>query len=300
MRRRSLLALPLFAAFPASAQGDWRATHKEIRFGISSAENDRDAIARFESLSAYVRATLGVPCRVYRSTDYAGVVEALNAKHLDFAAIGPANYALANKVMGSRVAPMARSLDVDGGDGYFSVAFVKADSPAQSLADLRGKSFAFADPNSTSGYAFPSYYLKQEGFDPARHFSRTGFSGSHELSVISVLNGTFDGAATFWTSARRGNIQRMVEKKMIPEGAVRIIWTSPRIPGSPWVMRTELPDGLRREFAAAILDMPRADPKGWSMISSGAAGIIPAKHEDYLDVIAVVQANEAERRRKGT
>lgn len=302
MRRRSLLALPLAAGLPslARAQADWRASIKELRFGISSAENERDAIARIEPLSRYVEAKLGVKLRVYRSTDYAGVVEGLNSKHLDFASIGPANYALANKVMGNRIAPFARSLDAEGGDGYFSVVFVKTDSPYQSLDDLKGKSLAFADPNSASGFAFPNYYLKKAGFDPVKHFGRTGFSGSHELSVISVLNGTFDAAPTFWTSELRGNIQRMEEKKMIPPGAVRIIWKSPRIPGSPWVIRTELPEGLRREFAAAILAMPQEDPQGWAQISSKAQGIVPAKHEDYLDVIAVVQANEAERRRKGT
>ncbi len=302
MRRRSLLALPLVAGLPglARAQADWRASVKELRFGISSAENERDAIARFEPLSAYIEARLGVKMRVFRSTDYAGVVEGLNSKHLDAASLGPANYALANKVMGNRIAPFARSLDAEGGDGYFSIAFVKADSPFKSLDDLKGRSFAFADPNSTSGYAFPNFYLKRQGYDPAKHFARTGFSGSHEMSVIAVLNGTFDGAATFWTSEARGNIQRMVEKKMIPDGAVRIIWKSPRIPGSPWVMRTELPEALRRDFAAAIMAMPQADPGGWDQISSKAQGIVPAKHEDYLDVIAVVQANEAERRRKGT
>ncbi len=297
MRRRSLLSLPLLA-LPATARAqDWRASVRELRFGISSAENERDAIARFEPLSAYVQARLGVPLRVFRSTDYAGVVEGLNSRHLDAASLGPANYALANKVMGNRIAPFARSLDAEGGDGYFAVVFVKADSPFRSLEDLKGRSFAFADPNSASGYAFPNYHLKKAGFDPAKHFSRTGFSGSHEMSVIAVLNGTFDAAPTFWTSEKRGNIQRMVEKKMIPEGAVRIIWTSPRIPGSPWVMRTELPEALRRDFSAAIMAMPQADPAGWAQISSRAQGIVPAKHEDYLDVIEVVRANEAERRR---
>jgi len=301
MRRRSLLALPVLAALPRPgfAQTDWRAAHPELRFGISSSENERDAIARFEPLSAYIQAQLGVRLRAYRSTDYAGVVEGLNARHLDAAAIGPANYALANKVMGDRIAPFARSLDAEGGDGYFSVVFVKADSPYQSLDDLKGKALAFADPNSASGYAFPNYHLKKAGYDPGRHFGRTGFSGSHEMSVMSVLNGTFDAAPTFWTSEARGNIQRMVEKKMIPDGAVRIIWKSPRIPGSPWVMRTELPEGLRREFAAAILAMPQKDPQGWAQISSKAMGIVPAKHEDYLDVIEVVRSNESERRRRG-
>ncbi|HTI01880.1 MAG TPA: phosphonate ABC transporter substrate-binding protein [Acidisoma sp.] len=299
MLRRAFFALPLVAALPARAQSDWRADMKEIRFGITSAENDKDAVTRFENLARYMEARLGVKVRIYRSTDYAGTVEALAAGHLEFATMGPASYALANKVMGDRITPIARSLDQDGSEGYYSVVVVKADSPAKSLDDLKGKSFAFADPNSTSGYAFPSFFLKKQGYDPAKFFSRTGFSGSHELSVIAVLNGTYDAAATFWTNERRGNVQRMTEKGMIPAGAIRIIWTSPLIPNSPWVTRTALPEALRRDFTTALFAMPKEDAAAWRTVSSGAAGLVAAKHEDYLDVIEVVRALDAERKRKG-
>lgn len=298
LTRRSLAALPLLAALPARAQPAWRAEVPELRFGITSAENDRDAVARFENLARYMQSKLGVPVRVFRSTDYAGTVEALNANHLEFATMGPASYALARKVMGERVVPIARIVEADGQDGYYSVAFVPANSPYQKVEELRGKSFAFADPNSTSGYAFPSYFLKKQGYDPATFFSRTGFSGSHELSVVAVLNGTYDAGATFWSNERRGNIQRMEEKGMIPKGAARIIWTSPLIPNSPWVMRAELPEALKTEFTAALMAMPKEDPEAFKTVSSGGSGLNPAKHEDYLDVIAVVEANEAERRRK--
>ena len=299
--RRSILALPLLASLPLSRRiaaqaDDWRSTVKEIRFGITSSENERDALTRFDAFSRFMQARLGVPVRVFRSTDYAGTVEALNAGHLEFATMGPASYALARKVMGERIIPMARVADADGADGYYSVVFVTADSPARSIADLRGKSFAFADPNSTSGYAFPGYFLKKQGYDPATFFARTGFSGSHELSVIAVLNGTFDAAATFWSNERRGNIQRMTEKGMIPAGAARIIWTSPMIPNPPWVARAELPENLRRDYLAALKEMPSAEPAAWKTVGSGAATLVPAKHEDYLDVIAVVQANERDRR----
>ena len=305
--RRSLLALPLLAALPAPVRAQvgaqpkppaWRDAVPEIRFGITSSENDRDAVARYENLSRYMSARLGVPMRIYRSTDYAGTVEALNAGHLECANMGPAAYALARKVMGDRIVPMARVREADGQDGYHSVAFVPAVSGYRTIDDLRGRSFAFADPNSTSGYAFPSFYLKKQGYDPGTFFSRTGFSGSHELSVVAVLNGTFDAGATFWSNARRGNIHRMEEKGMVPAGSTRIVWTSPLIPNSPFVIRSELPDAFRADMVAALMAMPEADPDAFATISSGGKGLNPAKHEDYLDVIAVVEANEAERRRK--
>jgi len=301
IRRRTTLLAPLgLLAAPAiaAAQTGWRAQFREIRLGISSAENERDAIQRQQPFQDYVQRALGVPLRVFRATDYAGVVEAMRSSQIEFARIGPANYALAHRVMGNRVIPFARDRDNEGETGYYSIAFVKADSPFRRIEDLRGRSFAFADPNSTSGFAFPSYFLRRAGFDPATFFGRTGFSGSHEQSVIAVLNGTFDAGATFWSNARRGNIQRMEEKGMIQPGSTRIVWTSPQIPNSPWVMRADLPEDLRRDWAAAVFAMPERDPAAFAVAASGATGVVPTRHEDYLDVIAVVEENLARRRQR--
>jgi phosphonate transport system substrate-binding protein len=301
-RRTGLLASASLLALPAiaRAQAGWRAQYRELRLGISSAENERDAIQRQQPFQDYIQRTMGVPLRVFRATDYAGVVEAMRSSNIEFARIGPANYALAHRVMGNRVIPFARDRDNEGETGYYSVAFVKADSAFRRIEDLRGRSFAFADPNSTSGFAFPSYFLRRAGFDPATFFSRTGFSGSHEQSVIAVLNGTFDGGATFWSNATRGNIQRMEEKGMIQPGTTRIIWTSPIIPNSPWVMRADLPEDLRRDWAAAVFAMPERDPAAFAVASSGASGVAPTRHEDYLDVIAVVEENLARRRQRAS
>lgn len=302
MHRRRILfsgAASLLAA-PALAQADWRTQFRELRLGISSAENERDAVARQQPFQDYIQRALGIPLRVFRATDYAGVVEAMRSSNIEFARIGPANYALARRVMGDRVIPFARDRDNEGETGYYAVAFVKADSPFRRIEDLRGRSFAFADPNSTSGFAFPAYFLRRQGFVPEQFFSRTGFSGSHEQSVIAVLNGTYDAAATFWSNERHGNIQRMVEKGMVAPGSTRIVWTSPQIPNSPWVMRAELPEGLRRAWQEAVFAMPERDPAAFRVAASGASGLAPTRHEDYLDVIAVVEENLARRRNRGT
>lgn len=299
-RRPALLAtLGLFSAPAiASAQAGWRAQFREIRYGIISSENERDAIARLQGLTAYAESRLGVPMRVTRGTDYAAVVEALRSNQLEFAHLGPAAYALARRSLGERVIPLLRHRGHDGAEGYFSVIFVRADSPFRTLADLRGRSFAFADPNSASGFAAPSYFLRKEGVEPARFFGRTGFSGNHEQSVIAVLNGTFDAAATFWNNEQSGNIQRMVEKGMIQPGTTRIIWRSPLIPNSPTVTRREVPEDLRRDFIAMMQDMPQAAPEVLRQMSTNTAGFALARHEDYADVIAMVEENQAQRRER--
>ena len=302
MTRRAFAAMVAVAAVatPALAQ-DWREQYPEIRIGVSSSENETDAIARNQGYAAYLSGKLGVPVKVVRGTDYAAVIEAMRSHNIEFATIGPANYALARKVMGDGVTVVATTLDQEGGKGYYSVLAVKADSPYKTLEDVKGKSLAFADPNSTSGYAFPSFYLRKEGINPEEYFSSVAFSGGHEQSVIALLNGTFDVVATHSTNETKGNIQRMEQKGMIPKGSTRIIWTSPIIPNSPTVMRTDLPEELKKLFTEALFAFPKEDPEAFNQLHSGqSAGYIPATHEDYLDVIAVTEANAAERRSRGT
>ncbi len=297
--RRATLAAPLLLMpAAAGAQGDWRGQIRELRMSLISSENERDALVRFEPFSAYMQRTLGVPFRVFRATDYAGAVEAMRSNQVEFSRLGPAAYALARKVMGERVVAIARDRDDSGAEGYFSVIVVRADSPVRSLADLRGRSLAWADPNSASGFAFPSFYLRKEGVDIERFFSRTGFAGNHEMGVLAVVNGSYDAAATFWTNERRGNVPRMVEKGMIHAGAVRNIWQTPLIPNSPFVTRTDIAPALQAAFREALLTMHERDPTALRALSSTTPQLAPAKHEDYLDVIAVTEENEARRRQR--
>ena len=300
--RRTLAAAAMAAAIisPALAQ-DWKAQFPELSIGISSGENEADAIARTQGYADYLSRTLGVPVNIVRGTDYAAVVEAMRAEQIQFASIGPANYALANKVMGDLVTPVAVARDKEGALGYYSVIAVRADSDYQTLEDIKGKSFAFADPNSTSGYAVPSYYLSTELNTSAdEYFSEVAFSGGHEQSVIALLANTFEAVATHQTNDHAGNIPRMVDKGMIEAGSTRIIWTSPLIPNSPVVMRTDLPEDLKKAFTDAIFAFAEADPVAFEAYTSGnSKGYAPAKHEDYLDVIAITEFNAAQRKANG-
>jgi phosphonate transport system substrate-binding protein len=134
--------------------------------------------------------------------------------------------------------------------------------------------------------------------DPATFFSRTGFTGSHEQGVMAVINGTFDAAVLAYSNERRNTFQRMVEKGMIPDGSVRVIWTSPLIPNSPIVMRMDLPVAFREAAVAAFTAFPERDPQAFRDMSSNARGIAPAKHEDYLDIVAILEDNAARRRER--
>lgn len=303
LTRRLLLAGSAFAlpasALSALAQQDWRQTIKEVRFGVSSAENEAAAIARNQPMVDYLAKKLGVPVKIYRVSDYAGLVEAMRADQLEFSRFGPAVYSLGRRVLGDKLQPLFRDVDNNGQEGYFSVVVVRADSPYKSVADLKGKNFAFADPNSTSGYAFPSYYLRKQGFDPQSHFGGSVFSGSHDNSVLALVRGQFDGVATYQVNENSGVVQRLALRGMIPAGATRVIWTSPLIPASPFSTRANLPQGLKNEFVAAMMAMKDEAPEVFKSFTDGQVSrYASAKHEDYLDVIAVTEELEARRKRK--
>ena len=300
-RRGLVAALVSLALISPALSQDWREQYPELTIGISSGENETDAIARNQPYADYLSRELGVPVKMIRGTDYAAVIEAMRAGHVQIASVGPAAYALARKIMGEDIAPVAVTLDNEGNLGYHSVIAVRADSPYQSLEDIKGKSFAFADPNSTSGYAVPSYYLATElGTTADEYFSEVAFSGGHEQSVMALVNGTFEAVATHWRNETAGNIQNMEKKGLIPAGSIRIIWTSPVIPNTPVMINTTLPQELQDEFKAALMAFPEKDPEGFATYSNGtSSGYVEAKHEDYLDVVAITEFNAEQRRKNG-
>jgi phosphonate transport system substrate-binding protein len=282
---------------PVAQASDWRGTVSTLNFGVVSSENEADRIARYKGFVAYVERRLQMPIKMHQATDYAGTIEALKARKLEFARFGAASYAQAWLITGGKVEPIVVEADSEGSVSYHSVIAVKADSPYQSLDDLKGKSLAFADPNSTSGFVAPSYFLREEGINPDSYFGRTGFAGSHENGILAVLNGTYDAAATSWTNEERSNVARMEGKGMIPKGQIRYVWKSPRIPNGPWTMHADLPAALKVDIRATLLALPTTDPQAWRDITDGKSkGVEETTHAEFEPIIRMIKDNQRARR----
>lgn len=292
-----LAALLLAAVSAPALSADWREQHPVVHLSNISSENETDRMERYTPVVAYFEQALGVKVELHNATDYASTIEAMRAKRVEFSRMGPAAYAKADEIMGDDVQPVALMQNADGTGGYHSVVVVRADSPFTSLADLRGKTFAWADPNSASGYQMPNYFLRKEGIDLATFFSRSEFSGSHENSIIALVNGTFDGAATWYRNDEHSNFGRMIQKGMIPEGSVRVIYKSPLIPNSPWVIRTNIPEPMFDAIRQAILAMPEEGKEAFATLTSGnSAGMMEVDRTMYEDVVAAVRDNLRQRR----
>ena len=299
IRFSMVMVLCLTVVSRAEAAG-WQERFTTVTFSVISSENEADRVARHQKMIAYLETRFGTKVKMHVATEYAGTIEAIRSEKAEFANFGPASYAAAWEVTGGNVEAVLAGTDAAGNLGYYSVIAVKASGSYKTLDDLKGKKFAFADPNSTSGFLVPSFYLKRQGYPPETFFDKTGFSGSHENSILAVLNGTYDACATFWNDDTMGAVARMEDKGMIPKGSIRYVWKSPKLPGDPvWTVRKNLPVQMKADIKAALLNMPTLDPAAWKDLTGAKYKTLKeVSHADYLDIIAMRQENLKERKAK--
>jgi phosphonate transport system substrate-binding protein len=296
-RRNFNSALPALLGAGALSSGaraavDWRQQYPTIVFGTVTGENAADRVKRYKPVEDYLSSALGVQIGWAEATDYAGIIQGMISHKVQLAHFGPASYAKAWILSRGQVVPVAEQLDQYGNKGYYSVTLVRQDSPYHSIADLKGKTYAFADPNSTSGFQAPSYFLTKEGYPPTTFFGKTLFSGSHENSVMALYHRDIDACSTWYNNASLSNPSIMAKKGMIPNGWWRVIWTSPQLPSDPWAMPTWLPQQMRDDVTKVVLDMPTKGKEAFAVLSSGlSTGFAPGDVKDYQPIIDMVTYN---------
>jgi phosphonate transport system substrate-binding protein len=142
--------------------------------------------------------------------------------------------------------PFAAKGTAESVRGYNLLALVKADSPYQKLADLKGKKVAHTSPSSNSGNLAPLVLFPEQGLKPNDDYKPL-MSGGHDKSILGVHSGDYDMAAV------AGDVfARMVTRGAIPAGALRIIYRSPIFPTSSFAhahdLKPELADKLKKCF----------------------------------------------------
>ena len=281
-------------------------TPKYLVSGFSVLETNPARIGSLKNYETVIGQELGIPLRSFRASGYSGVALAMMNDQIDFGIMGPANYATIKKEMGDAVDAPLTMMESDGRTTYVSVIFVKSSSDIRSLDDLRGKTMAFADVNSASGYLIPRYYLRKEGKDPNAFFSRYIFAGGHEQAVSSVLTGTTDAGVT-WASGvgdvaegfTRGILRRMVQAGSLDMKDIRIVWTSGPIPNGPFVMRTRMPPDLHKRIIDAHIKLRDIDRGAFEALTGGQGqGFVPAPPGFYDVIFEIKREEEAARRLK--
>jgi phosphonate transport system substrate-binding protein len=300
-RRHFLIGAAALASAPVGARAaDWKSQYPELTFAVVPAENASGVGDRFAPFMDYLTKQLGVPVKLRVANDYAAVIEGQRAGNIQIAYYGPASYSKAY-LTGVKTEPFVTTRNNDGAIGYYSVIYVKTDSPYKEIQDLKGKTIGFVDPNSTSGYNAPRFFLHKIGIDVDSFFSKSIVTGSHENAVIALDKGTVDCAANWWNADNDSNLTRMAEKGMAKKDDFRVIFKSGLLPGSPYAYLSDLPDDLKKAINTAFTEAPTKDKAAFDKLSDAKdKEFVPVTHKDYADTVEMIEFVDDMRKKKGS
>jgi phosphonate transport system substrate-binding protein len=287
---RVALALALAAGLAAPAHAKDPSWPAELTFALLSTESAPEIVRRWAPVLAQLEKDLEVRVKHVSATDYRGTIEALRFKKAELGWLGPKAYVEASTNNYANVEPIAQVRSQNGSLGYRSCLVVHADSDIFTPEDIGGRTFAFNDPNSTSGYLVPMTFFQTElGIDPKKHFSKVTFSGSHEASILAVASKKVEVAST-----NLPDLQQITREGKVPRAALRVIWVSRLIPNDPVVVRKDLPASLRAAIQESLASMkeraPEAFTQGGAFFGGGFVKVDDARYQVVRDI------NEAAKR----
>ncbi|MSP13471.1 MAG: phosphate/phosphite/phosphonate ABC transporter substrate-binding protein [Chloroflexi bacterium] len=234
-----------------------------LRLAVAAIFSPQSTAESYHNLAAYLGQKLGRPVQLIQRRTYAEVNNLIAKNEVDLAFVCTSAYVDGHDRFGLEllVAP-----EINGQTVYYSQLIVPAHSPAQSMADLRGRVFVFTDPMSYSGRVYPTYLLQQLGspilgYTPQAFFSRTFFTYSHDKAIQAVADGVADGAAVDSLV-----LQYAIEREPGLRERVRVIHQSPAFGIPPVVVPPSLPPQQKEELRRLLLNM-HTDPLGGRILS---------------------------------
>jgi phosphonate transport system substrate-binding protein len=208
---------------------------------------------KFKPLGEYLSKEIGMKVEFTPVMDYAAVVEALAANKIDMAWLGGFTYIQAKqRTNGTAIPIIQRQEDAT----FISKIIVPEDSPIKSLGDLKGKTFAFGSPASTSGHLMPRYFLMQSGINPDVDFKNIAFSGAHDATVAFVASGKAQAGAL-----NASVLDKLIETKNPNALKVKVLATTPPFFDYNWTVRGSLDPSLVSKIKIAFLKLDASKPE---------------------------------------
>ena len=247
----AVLAIVATAALPAGARTNAvsaTACPSQVRFGVEPYDTGAKFIGAYKALTAAVSKNLGCPVKLVIAENYTAEVEAMKAGKLEIGEFGPLGYIFAHKI--SKAEPVA----VFGTKAHKPVTYTAAiwvakDSPIKTVAELKGKTVAFADPASTSGNLEPRYAIIKAGLNPDKDV-KIKFAGSHSASLLALTNGQVDAAEVNSQQEATASAAGQFDKTKF-----RPIWRSSPIPNDPITVRGSLSPAFKAAVKKALLHL---------------------------------------------
>ncbi len=253
MFKKVLFALVATAVFCTSAMAD--KMPKQLNFGIIATESTSALEASFGPFVKAMEESLGIPVKMFFATDYAGVIEGMRFKKVDLGWFGNKSAIQAVDRAGGEV--FAQTIKQDGSRGYYSLLIAHKDSELNSLEDVLkcdgSKNFGNGDPNSTSGFAIPGYYVwALNNQNPEDCFKRV-VSSNHQGNAIAVATKKVDVA----TNNTESLYHRLTKTNPEMASEIKEIWRSPLIPSDPMVWRKDLSPELKEKILYFFIQFGR-------------------------------------------
>jgi phosphonate transport system substrate-binding protein len=266
----------------------------EFNIGILGGENAQDRLTSQECYRAKIEAELGVPVKLFTPADYDGVIQGLLGGSLDMAWLGASSFAKIYLTDPNAVDLALTKQNIDGSTGYYSIGFARKDAGIASMDDAKGKSFAFADPNSTSGYLVPGAELTAKYGDLGQYFSEVTFSGGHEQTIVGVANGNFaagvawaDGLGNWEDGYNSGALRRATDAGLVDMNDLVQIWQSKLIPEGPMVVRSALPQDVKDRVTKLTADLHETDKAcAYGVAAGDAMDFVPVTLPEYEGILA--------------
>lgn len=263
-----------FSSFSSAQVADEAMTLKVAIIPHRSTLGNETAYARlFEEMTKET----GIQFEWVGSKTYDDVIENITIGEADIGYVGPFSYVDAQDNHGVRL--ICRTLSKKKKEFYHSMITTRKDSGINSIADLKGKSFAFTDKKSTSGYLFPMTFLKTQGFKET-DFSSVKFLKRHANSLLAVYKGHVDAGATSYTA---------IDKVNIDFEEVKILWKSKPIYRGPWIAKKTMSDPLFQKVQSAMLKISNAANADEVFDGLTTKGFILGKDSDYDNVRDVIK-----------
>ena len=283
--RRQALRCVAAAALAASSFASMTAhadTPAVLRVSAIPDEAPTELQRKFKPLGEYLSKATGMKVVFTPVSDYAAVVESLATNKLEMAWLGGFTFVQAKIRTNGTAIPIVQRAE----DAVFTSKFITADPAITKLSDLKGKTFAFGAPSSTSGSLMPRFFLQQDGLNPEKDFKTVAYSGAHDATVAFVAAGKAD-AGVLNTSVW----DKLVETKKVDPSKVRVFATTPTYFDYNWTVRGNLDPAIIKKLTDAFLALDPSKPEDKAIMDlQRASKFIPTKAENYEGIEAAAKA----------